>query len=153
MSWCGHPGTPRGARSVAAWTGSTVCAYSALSRYCQKDKSNNNKGKTQIGDSTISREHSLISNYNHQDFVCSVDIGSAPNFRDVLVSKYGEIDLISSVSLYPLRHAYMSSTISGHFVGEHSLTSAGENHCSSLINRCDACKRQHIRDWTKLLIF
>ena len=58
---------------------------------------------------------------------------------------------MSSVSLYPLRHAYMASTISGHFVGEHSLTSADETRCTSLINRCDACKRQHIRDWTKIV--
>ena len=150
MMWASRD--PCGPGSVAAWTGSTVCVYSALSRYCQKDKSNNNKGKTQIGDSTTSREHSLFSNYNHHGFVCLVHIGSARNFWYVLVSKY-KIHLICSVSVHPLRRAYMSLTISGHFVGEHSLTSAGETHCSSLINRCDAYKRQHIRDLTKLLIF
>ena len=91
-SWCGHPGTPRGVRSVAAWTGSTVCVYSALSS--QKDKSNN-KEKTQIGDSTTSREHSLFSNCNHHDFVCSVHIGSVPNVRNVLVSKYGKTIYLS----------------------------------------------------------
>ena len=58
------------------------------------------------------------------------------------------------MALFPASRLHVnSSTISGHFVGEHSWTSAGETHCSSMINRCDACKRQHIRDWTKLLTF
>ena len=65
MMWASRE--PRGARSVAAWTDSTVCVYSAL--LSEKDKSNNNKEKTQIGDSTTSRKHSLFSNCNHHDFV------------------------------------------------------------------------------------
>ena len=54
-------------KEVAAWTGSTMCVYSALSS--EKEKSGNNKEKTQIGDSTTSREHSLFNNCNHHDFV------------------------------------------------------------------------------------
>ena len=57
--------------------------------------------KTQIGDSTTSCDHSFFSNCNHHEFVCSVHIGSAPNFRYVLVLKYGKINLMSlSVWLY-----------------------------------------------------
>ena len=41
MMWASRD--PRGARSVAAWAGSTVCVYSALSS--KKDKSNDNKEK------------------------------------------------------------------------------------------------------------
>ena len=123
-------------------------SYSALSS--QKDKSNNNKEKTQIGDPITPREHSIFSNCNHHDFVCSVHIGSAPNFRYVLFLKYGRINLMSS----PASRLHVnSSSISGHFLGEHSWTSAGAPRCSSLIHRCDTCKRQHIRNWTKWFTF
>ena len=90
---------PRGARAVAAWAGSTVCVYSALSS--KQDKSNDNKEKN-----TDRRLHHLLrtefffSNCNHHKFVCSVHIGSASNFRYVLVLKYGKINLMSSVWLY-----------------------------------------------------
>ena len=44
---------PRGARAVAAWAGSTVCVYSALSS--KQDKSNDNKEKN-----TDRRLHHLL---------------------------------------------------------------------------------------------
>ena len=92
-----------------AWRLGSVLLCDFIPRYrVKKNKSNDNKEKTQIGDSTTSREHSLFSNCNHHDFVCSVHIGSAPYFRYLLVLKYGKINLMSSAWLYSLRHACMS---------------------------------------------